>query len=460
MEKAREAGPLLSLEGGLSLAPTTPATSEVDLEQRRVKAELIAASFAADGIDAMALGASDWTLGTEAVRSLVEKHQLPVLAANLTCDGQHPYPPSKVLESAGHKVGVIGVTMGPVEGCDVGDARQAVAEAVQGLGPVDVVVALVPADSERAVRAFAAPTHDAAPLGVDVVIDGRGRPASAGVDEHNGSWYAGAGNRGKWVGFLDLRFVPGSDTWFGKGAEQHSVARLDSLRDRYDGMDDRIARTADPNIKRRLEEQKIKYEEEIRNLERELEHPPDLSTMNLIEVHSIELGADVPDQAAAAERVKLAKQAVIQASGQDPSRFVPRLVDDTSSPYAGGEACVGCHREEHAQWSTTAHARAFQSLVTVQRALDAQCYSCHVTGAGLGGGPQDPMSTAGFRDVQCEACHGAARGHAADPAAVRTTKPSPNAASCTKCHDGEQDQGRFEPDSYMSQIVHRAPATP
>ncbi|MCA9490828.1 MAG: hypothetical protein KC621_12955 [Myxococcales bacterium] len=450
----------MSVEAGLSLAPTTPATSEVDLEQRKIKADLIAASLMADGLDAMALGAADWGLGTSFVRDLVERHQLPLLAANLTCDGQKPYAASKVLESAGHRIGVVGVTMGTVDGCEVTDARQAITEAVAGLGKVDAVVALVPADSERAVRAFAAPTHDAGPLPVNVVIDGRGRPSSAGVDEHNGSWYAGAGNRGKWVGFLDLRFVPGATAWFGKGAEVHNTVRLDSLRDRFDSMDDRIARTADPNVKRRLEEQKIKYEEEIRNLEREIEHPPDLSSMNLVEVQSLELGADVPDHEATLARVTKAKQAVIQASGQDPSRFVPRVVDDASSPYAGGEACAGCHREEHAQWSTTAHSRAFQSLVTVQRALDAQCYSCHVTGASMEGGPADPMATAGFRDVQCEACHGPSRGHAAAPETVRTPTATPDVASCTKCHDGEQDQGRFEPETYLKQVVHRAAAAP
>lgn len=461
LEKARAAGPLLSLEGGNSLGPKVVSPpSEVEVQQRRIKAQLIAESLVADGTDAMALGASDWALGTSFVRDLVEKNHLPVLAANLECDGSHPYPASRVLESGGHKIGVIGLTTGEVEGCVVGDLREAAKAAVAELGKVDVVLALVPVSTERDVRMFAAPSEQAEALGIDVVIDSRGRPASAGVDEHNRSWFVGAGERQKWVAFVDLKFARGASRWMAVGGTEKEEVRLSSLKERYDAMDARIASASSPELQARLTAQKGRYQKEIAELEQQLASPPDLSHANTIELHSVELGADVPDQPAAAARVKAAKEAVVAASGQDPGQFVPRLVADTSSAYAGGEACVACHQKEHAQWSTTPHARAFQSLVQVNRALDAQCFSCHVTGANKGG-PDEPLSTAGYRDVQCEACHGPARGHAADPENVRTQFAKPVPVHCTACHDGEQDQGRFDADKYFPQILHDAvPATP
>ncbi len=103
------------VDAGGSLGPRRRSTG-ADLEQRRIKAELIARSWALGGIDAVALGEADWGLGAEFVRSLVAETDLPVLAANLSCDGKD-FPGSKVVRSPAGRVGLVGVTVGPVDGC-------------------------------------------------------------------------------------------------------------------------------------------------------------------------------------------------------------------------------------------------------------------------------------------------------------------------------------------------------
>lgn len=454
IEQARKEGPLLVLEGGLSLGPPTAPASEVDLAQRKIKAELIAASFAADGLDAMALGAADWALGVPFVRGLVAEHHLPVLAANLTCDGQKPYPGSVVLEQGGRKIGVVGVTTGPVEGCEVSDPGAALRDTAVTLAGVDVVVALAPLENEREIVSLAQPDASAPPLGVDLALDSRGRPATAGVDQKNGTWFFGAGSRGKWVGFLELQPVPEGKGWTSPDGTKKEEVRLGMLKDRYASMDGRIAAAQSPELKRRLETQRQAYADEMAQLEQVIAHPPDLSRVNRFTVRSVDLDDSVPNHAATAARVAAAKERVTAASGTNPAAFVPRVVADTASPFAGGEACVGCHQEQHAQWSTTAHARAWNTLVAQNRALDGECWSCHVTGAAQPGGPQDPMGNAGFRDVQCEACHGPGRAHVAAPAEAKLQHPSPVSNVCRQCHDGERDEGRFDEATYLPKVAH------
>src|SRR5688572_17486130 len=85
----RAAGELIVLDAGASFGPPLrgPAPSGATLDQRKLKAELIADGYALAGIDAMAVGAPDWSLGVDFVRELAKSRSLPVLAANLTCGG-------------------------------------------------------------------------------------------------------------------------------------------------------------------------------------------------------------------------------------------------------------------------------------------------------------------------------------------------------------------------------------
>ena len=59
----------------------------------------------------------------------------------------------------------------------------------------------------------------------------------------------------------------------------------------------------------------------------------------------------------------------------------------------------------------------------------------------------------GLAHVGCEACHGPGRAHAAAPTQVHPTR-SPALETCTSCHDGVRDEGRFDPAAYLARVGH------
>jgi hypothetical protein len=122
-------------------------------------------------------------------------------------------------------------------------------------------------------------------------------------------------------------------------------------------------------------------------------------------------------------------------------------------PWVGNNACAGCHPSQAAQWQTTGHARAWASLVAQQRQYDADCFTCHVTGARDPAGPKDARQLGGLEDVGCEACHGAGREHSADPQTARMVR-NPPTSQCTGCHDSRQDGGRFDEPTYRARVKH------
>ena len=52
------------------------ALTEAQLEQRRLKADVIAEPYALVGLDVIALGDQDWILGTDWLRDMVKRHEL------------------------------------------------------------------------------------------------------------------------------------------------------------------------------------------------------------------------------------------------------------------------------------------------------------------------------------------------------------------------------------------------
>lgn len=96
----------------------------------------------------------------------------------------------------------------------------------------------------------------------------------------------------------------------------------------------------------------------------------------------------------------------------------------TAADYVGNKPCAGCHKSEGKSWSSTGHAKAFESLkmgVKVEEkkkaglddkdyTKDEKCLHCHTVGYGLKGGYEAGMPEAQARyfvSVGCERCHGA-----------------------------------------------------
>jgi hypothetical protein len=127
--------------------------------------------------------------------------------------------------------------------------------------------------------------------------------------------------------------------------------------------------------------------------------------------------------------------------------------------FVGAAACAECHESAAAFWTQTKHARAYQTLVTVEKQFSLDCVRCHVTGwqqpggvcridrTGFGG-PGIGGKGVGRRDVQCEDCHGPGSDHVKDVAGAFIRREVPESA-CMRCHEAANsphfDDARYRP---------------
>ncbi|MCB9675436.1 MAG: hypothetical protein H6737_09995 [Alphaproteobacteria bacterium] len=426
--------------------------------QRHAKARLIAEEWVASGLDAAALGAFDWELGAPFVRETVKRSGYPVVAANLVCEGgERPFPAARVVEHGGRRIGIVGVTVGEVEGCVVTDPAEAAKQARELMGDVDAAVLLWPAREEEANVAARAG------LPFDFLVDASGRSGRTTPERAGQTWLLGGGIKTKAVSVARLSFVEGGKAgFFPEKYDQlidEEIAKVEkylvTAQRQHDG--EKTTPTARVLIQRKIDAKQT----ELAEL-KELRASATSDGQNVVTIRTITLDQEIADHEATlahVEAVKATFSAMDDASGAE---VVARPMRIEHGPYAGTEACVKCHPTQYNQWRSTEHARAMSSLVAVSRHRDEDCFSCHVTGgapAEIAGFPvtiETSDAVGGGNNVQCEACHGPGRDHVGDPTKHRTVK-DPDEALCRACHTPEQDDGRFDFAAYLPKVTHPTP---
>lgn len=439
--------PTIVVDGG-NLFWKSSRLPEGDRAQRLIKAELQAEAYQLVGIDALVPGPGDLALGVEAWGALVDRFSLPIVASNLQCEGR-TIPASRVIERGGRSFGVVGVVDDGVQGCVVTEPVAAVRAAVDALGEVDLVLVLSSADPE---------TDDkiAQQVGkIDFMVAGGGGglmvPEPKLMD--GGAYRLGSGSRGKKLGVLELSWNEGGSGWESSDGDQNQE-RLDEFLERAKDAEQDLAEAKDEAGRARVQKRIEYYNVEIARLKALIEQERAVAggPTNAFSHRLVDLDEAVGEHAATQALVDKAKTA-ITAAGSAPQPSAPVA----SGPLAGSEACRGCHLPEYAQWNETGHARAYNALEASKRHLDNDCYSCHVTGADLPGGPQTAAEVpATLRNVGCESCHGVGNEHAKNPQLVKM-KAGVDGSLCTTCHDGVRDEGRFDASTYMPKVVHGAP---
>jgi len=107
--------------------------------------------------------------------------------------------------------------------------------------------------------------------------------------------------------------------------------------------------------------------------------------------------------------------------------------------------CGLCHADKAADWSGTAHARAWDDL-QASGDTSTSCEPCHTVNAngnwvtGAAGFVAVPDSV--YHDVQCESCHGPGADHIADPTVTQPLAPfsagTDLTTGCGECHSTSQ----------------------
>jgi hypothetical protein len=435
------------VDAGNSLAPGRIADKE--LEKHLLMADLVAAGFATMGIDAVALGANDWKLGKETVLEAVKKHELPVLAANLVCNGEQPFPGFKRIERGGMVVGVVGITDGDVVGCEVGDPIEGLKSAVDSLGEVDLTLALIP------LRRELVPKFAEKGLEVDLVVDARGGRVTVVPDPTGDTWVFNNGSQGKYLGIADLELVAPTRPWASPNYDENLRNEQTRLETRITAAQNSVHRE-DDRQKKHLERQIAAYKRDLAKVNEKIEKlKSDDQPRNRIIQRHVSLGADIADHPETLKMVEQTKDA-IQDLERTGGFFIKRRRAPVDSPFIGSESCISCHRDQHVQWASTSHSHAYQTLIKKNEGKNLECLPCHVTAFGKDGGPSDANDLLGLHDVQCESCHGPGRAHVADAEAAPLVKV-PEEAACVVCHDGQKEREGFDLATYLPIVSHSNP---
>jgi 2',3'-cyclic-nucleotide 2'-phosphodiesterase (5'-nucleotidase family) len=217
------------------------------MAQTEKLARLLAAGVGRAGIDAFTPGDGDLAIGVTRLKTLTAAHKIPVVSANLYGrDGQRLFPADRIIEAAGTRVGIFGVTAPPTaadanrwraEGIVVRDPADAAREAAAGLRArgAAIVVALVhgglPAENRRLVR----------DMGVDWAVLGHSALNLERPEKLDGAFLLEAQSEGKNIGRLDLHVVGGSTAFADRDERAEVAATLADHRRQLEGYDRSLA---------------------------------------------------------------------------------------------------------------------------------------------------------------------------------------------------------------------------
>jgi len=432
-------------------------------EQRQIKAELLLDGVALLGVDALGPGDGELAFGLDFLVSEATRRGLPYVSANLASkDGALVFPASRVVVRGELKIGVTSVLSDQlhVAGGRVLPAQSSLKAAVAKLRAeeqVDLVVVL----SHLGLSADKGLPNEVP--GIDLIFGGHSRSHQEDPLLVGNTAIFQAGSRGKHLGQVTLSLREGGVGWFDPAAQLRSAAQRKQLVDQIRDYQAQLATLGpDGESKRSRLERVVEFSQ--RRLAALPEAPAGSSNSHVLNSTKIPLDRSLADHEKMKELVGVALERLGPEAHSDPhaghnhgpSGGQHALKEKAGArqfgDFVGAAACKGCHEAQHKDWETSRHAHAYRTLVKDRRHFDLDCWSCHVTGAGQPGGPSGPYDVGPMRNVQCEACHGTGRKHAANPKIDMVR--SPGEKHCKTCHSDEQTEGRFEYEAYLLRVDH------
>jgi hypothetical protein len=396
-ERAERAATLFLDAGDLFPSPdplrTDALTEEVIVTTLRAMRSL--------GLDALAIGANEAQPGGAFLRRMVETAGVPMISCNLVDPRQDGpvFPPHAIVERAGVRYGIVGVTAAPADRVReerleaalrelrIEEPFESVRRAAESLrGSVDRIVVLG-AVAPDVVRRIA---RDLPYVDLVVSSDSILVPPPSG--------------RGGYA--RDVSGLLGRTLVVYTAPAGHPLEVADVEWDRAG------ARPAFA----------------VRRRELPASEPEDLATRALVDDF-------------------------LRRVGEDP-RFRPpatpffaegEVENLAGNAWRGSAACDSCHPRQTEQWRETPHARAWERLRREEQHYRAACVACHTTGYGertgfrIGAPDRQDLASVG-----CEACHGPGGRHidAQGRGFIRRELPE---HGCRACHDAVNDPA-FERD--------------
>ncbi|HEX2881729.1 MAG TPA: multiheme c-type cytochrome [Polyangiaceae bacterium] len=399
------------------------------------KAESIADAMADMGLQAWTPGANDFAAGADTLKQLQQRSGARLLAANVKVAGSQ-WPATAVLDVAGMKVGVAGVTqLKPVAGVTVGDPRSALSGALQEINKqkADIKVALLAADRGEALRWI-----EGLP-GFDVVLIGKPSDQGEGNDATMAPVLVGdalvvqAPNHLQAVAMIDL-FVTGDYGRFADGTGLERAEQRQSLERRIAELERRLAQLQGKSDIKAADLAARKGDlERLRDELRGLSGPVTPPQGSFFRYEVSQVREELGTTAKVTERMGTYYKRVNDQNREAFKDRRPPALEPGQAHYVGMEECADCHEEADEFWRKTGHAKAYQTLAKEFKEFNLDCVGCHVTGYEQPGG-----STVTFvnnlKDVQCEQCHGPGSAHVDDSERKGLIQRTPPKDLCAKCH--------------------------
>tara|TARA_Y100001934_G_scaffold253530_1_gene318622 strand:- start:2941 stop:4302 length:1362 start_codon:yes stop_codon:yes gene_type:complete len=372
------------------------------------RAAIIARSMARMKLDFFVPGPTDFAAGLPGFYRLMEEAKTPVLAADLVTEsGRQMFPGVLRFQRGDTTVRVVGIAgfRPAVDGVSNREPVAAVQKALAGAEPADITLVASHLDKKRA-KALA----KAIP-GIDAILIAD-QKLHLIPDTKAGPVVVGSSKEGKHLGILSF-YKRGDGPYVGG----MRLRRLKGL-----AAEDEGAAT-------------------------ELEALMAGNTFTY-KIHG--LGEEQPMDGVVAAWVKSYVHFVGKweaEQGEAPPGY------SGDGDFVGSERCGLCHPDALAQWKTTKHSHAYDSLVHFGQQLDRECIGCHTAGWRHPGGFSDPRAVGMLKHVQCESCHGPGKHHAQSGNKAMIIRGKAEAAFCERCHQPDLETG-FTEASHMPQVKH------
>ena len=419
-------------------------------EEEKLTAAAIVDAYNVIGCRAVGVTARDLAAGVDYLLELRERSRFSWLSANLV-RGRSLRPlfaPYTVIEVAGTRVGVTGLTSPRLAPAALGggrvsviDWRQALRRVVEDLRDrADMIIVLsnLPASENRAMaKEFPA---------VAMIIQAGVATVNSAPRLVENTLIFQTGSRGKYIGVMEVDWKAGGH--WGEGVERKlrkAKARLDRTLwqlGRYDIYDDPARELADdPAALRRYQRlivARSRLEADVRALEQTAARERGLEerygALSTFSNRFVPMRANLPDDPAVASIIDELNGRLLEIG----RRKAAATATGPSNNYIGWRRCAECHDGVARSWRQTPHASAYDTLVRAHRQFNLDCVPCHVTGDFSGQAVKALQVPAERRQVGCESCHGPGRKHAGDPSRYKVVA-HPLERVCLGCHTPEHD---------------------
>lgn len=403
---------LMLLDGGSTLFHISDRVKEAERVEAIRKAHVIVDGYNHMGYEAMAVGAYDLAAGLDTLLDLEKRAKFQMLSANLANKktGKLFFKPHTIIEKAGVRVGVIGLTLNTLTKVFLGkvapDAKllepiAAARKSVEELkGKTDLIIALAHLREETNDQLIKELKQ------LSILVDPYIQYGNhhTWIKEHE--WVAEKGHtlvlrsdgQGARLGIVDIRMLE-------KHPKLLSQNRVDELAEavEYD--------EATPDEKKELAV---------------LQKGSNFYQFTRLSLEPHHLTDPYVDQLVKAWKDKI-----------DPTKL--KLDPAKKKHYVTHDKCQSCHQEQYKFWKGTKHASAYASLKETGDHHRFDCVGCHALGYG-----QSFVNTkeiGNYADVQCENCHGNQPNHVKEPAAHPYGKVK--RLNCITCHNKEQTKKTF-----------------